>query len=153
MQGNRRRDTQPEKKLRSALHGRGWRFRVDLAIKLPIGRTRPDIVFTRAKVAVFIDGCFWHCCPEHGTPPKSNGDYWGPKLARNIERDGRDTRALRAGGWQVVRLWEHVPVEEAVKEIEAALTTAGRAASRGRAQIGPASAEPFEAVLEPPRRG
>jgi len=111
MQANRRRDTGPELALRSALHRLGYRYRCDLRIDLGMVKVRPDIVFTRRKVAVFVDGCFWHCCPEHGRQPGVNGWYWTPKLQRNRERDIRNTDAA---GWSVVRLWEHVPVEEAV---------------------------------------
>lgn len=75
MRGNRRRDTAPELRLRSALHARGWRFRVDLPIAVDGGRARPDLVFTRWRVAVFVDGCFWHSCPVHGRPPLSNSGY------------------------------------------------------------------------------
>ena len=122
MRGNRRRDTSPEMRLRSELHTRGFRFRVDLRVDTGIGRCpRPDIVFTRARVAVFVDGCFWHCCPEHGRPPLSNGSYWGPKLARNVQRDEEDTRRLEDAGWSVVRLWEHVPLDDAVRRVEDAL--------------------------------
>src|SRR4051812_34004925 len=80
MQSNRRRDTLPELRLRSALHSRGYRFRVDYRVDIGGRRPRPDIAFTRLKLAVFVDGCFWHCCPEHGRPPLSNKGYWGPKL-------------------------------------------------------------------------
>lgn len=121
MRSNRRRDTGPEKRLRSALHARGRRFRVDLAIVADGGRARPDIAFTRTKVAVFVDGCFWHCCPLHGRPPLSNGDYWGPKLARNVARDRANTELLERAGWIVLRLWEHEPLDEAVAAVEAAL--------------------------------
>lgn len=124
MRGNRRRDTSPERKLRSALHSRGWRFRVDLPVLAMSKRTRPDLAFTRKRVAVFVDGCFWHCCPEHGRPPLSNTAYWGPKLARNAQRDQLDTERLEAAGWRVVRVWEHVPVEDAVAEVELALRSA-----------------------------
>jgi DNA mismatch endonuclease (patch repair protein) len=72
-------------------------------------------------VAVFVDGCFWHCCPIHGRPPNSNGEYWGPKLARNVERDRADSERLARDGWVVVRLWEHVPLEEAIDQVELAL--------------------------------
>ena len=82
---------------------------------------RPDIVFTRSRVAVFVDGCYWHRCPLHGNTPKVNTDYWGPKFARNVERDRLDSEALESEGWEVVRLWEHVPVDEAVEEVRAAL--------------------------------
>jgi DNA mismatch endonuclease (patch repair protein) len=78
-------------------------------------------VFTRRRVAVFVDGCFWHCCPVHGRPPLSNGSYWRPKLARNVERDQLDSDRLKEAGWIVVRLWEHVPLETAVKVVERAL--------------------------------
>jgi DNA mismatch endonuclease, patch repair protein len=86
---------------------------------------RPDVVFTRAKVAVFVDGCFWHSCPLHGTSPRSNRDYWGPKLARNAERDRANTVALRRDGWRVVRIWEHDDVETGLRAIEDALFSAG----------------------------
>jgi len=118
MRGNRRRDTSPELRLRSALHARGWRYRVDVAIAVAGGRARPDIAFTRHRVAVFIDGCFWHCCPQHGRQPLSNTQYWGPKLARNVERDRIDNERLLAAGWRVIRLWEHVPLEESIAAIE-----------------------------------
>jgi DNA mismatch endonuclease (patch repair protein) len=117
MQGNRRTGTYPERRLRSALHGLGMRFRVDYRIETASGAVRPDIVFTRRKVAVFIDGCFWHSCPEHAASPKSNTAYWEPKLRRNTERDTRDTSALVEAGWTVVRIWEHVSVEEAVRRV------------------------------------
>ncbi len=78
----------------------------------------PDIVFTRAKVAVFADGCFWHGCPEHQVVPKSNPDYWGSKLRRNVERDRLADQALTAEGWIVVRVWEHEDVEAAGSRIE-----------------------------------
>ncbi|QBR93752.1 very short patch repair endonuclease [Nocardioides euryhalodurans] len=118
----RRTDTKPEIALRSALHRRGLRFRKDLRLNLGPVKPRPDIVFTRAKVAVFVDGCFWHCCPEHGKPPSQNTGYWGPKLARNVERDRRYDATLTTHGWQVVRIWEHVPLAEAVAAVEDALT-------------------------------
>lgn len=104
---NRRRDTAAEVRLRSALHTRGLRFRKDLLVRAGKVRVHPDIVFTRAKVAVFLDGCFWHACPEHGTAPKSNVAYWQPKLKANTERDQRVNEALAADGWSVRRVWEH----------------------------------------------
>jgi DNA mismatch endonuclease (patch repair protein) len=107
MQGNVRRDTRPERALRSALHRLGLRYRVDL--KLGTGRSapRPDVAFTRARVAVFVDGCFWHGCPEHGVQPRANATYWNAKVARNKGRDARNDAALEALGWRVVRVWEH----------------------------------------------
>src|SRR4051795_8217579 len=87
MQANRSRDTGPEVILRSRLHSLGLRFRKHRAIVAGELRVRPDIVFVSARVAVFVDGCFWHGCPEHGTSPRRNSDYWGPKLQRNARRD------------------------------------------------------------------
>src|SRR4051794_19285005 len=109
MQGNRRRDTQPERRVRSALFALGLRFRVDYPIQVATQdrAIRADIVFTRAKLAVFIDGCFWHGCPDHGTRPQRNSHYWTAKLARNKDRDRRYNAALAASGWTVMRIWEH----------------------------------------------
>lgn len=121
MRGNKRRDTSPEKRLRSTLHREGYRFRVDRPIKTESGAVRPDLVFPRARVAVFVDGCFWHCCPEHGRDPTTNPGYWGPKLRRNRERDVLQTDALERGGWLVVRIWEHVGLPDARDEVVAAL--------------------------------
>src|SRR4051794_4976178 len=89
MARNRRRDTKPELRLRAALHARGLRFRVDYPVRTDALTVRPDVVFTRWRVAVFVDGCFWHGCPEHGTRPQRNAAYWGPKLQRNVARDRR----------------------------------------------------------------
>ncbi|MGY4772894.1 very short patch repair endonuclease (plasmid) [Kribbella sp. CWNU-51] len=113
----RRTDTRPELALRSALHRAGLRFRKDLRIDLGSIKPRPDIVFTRARVAVFVDGCFWHCCPEHGRPPTRNTAYWGPKLERNLARDEMNTAGLTEAGWTVVRIWEHDPVSDAAERI------------------------------------
>lgn len=124
MQANRRRDTAPELALRSALHRAGFRYRCDSRIDLPRGRVRPDIVFTRRRVAVFVDGCFWHCCPEHGSKPSVNQSYWSPKLARNVERDARNTVWLTEAGWTVVRIWEHEDVASAMERVVAALRPA-----------------------------
>lgn len=104
---NKRVDSKAEVRLRSALHAMGLRFRKDLLIRAGGVRTHPDIVFTKAKVAVFVDGCFWHMCPEHFHMPKTNLDYWVPKLHANVARDARVTAALEADGWKVVRIWEH----------------------------------------------
>jgi DNA mismatch endonuclease (patch repair protein) len=117
MRSNRRVDTKPEVALRSLLHRAGLRFRKDYRLDLPLARVRPDIVFTRVKVAVFVDGCFWHCCPEHAVSPKSNDWYWAPKLARNVERDRRADEALGSAGWHVVRIWEHEPIDEAMTRL------------------------------------
>jgi DNA mismatch endonuclease (patch repair protein) len=123
MKANRRTDTKPEMALRRALHARGYRYRKDYRLDLTGGRrVRPDIAFTARKVAVFVDGCFWHACPQHGTKPKNNEWYWSPKLQRNVDRDRANDEALAADGWRVVRLWEHVPLEEAVAAVIAAVS-------------------------------
>lgn len=114
MKANKRANTKPELAIRALLHKKGLRFRKDFPIKLGNRRCRPDIVFTRIKLAIFIDGCFWHQCPEHGHKPMANVEYWERKLTGNVERDLADTTLLRANGWHVLRLWEHVPVQEAV---------------------------------------
>lgn len=103
--------------LRRELHRRGLRYRVDAALPgLP--RRRADVLFARARVAVFVDGCFWHGCPEHKTAPAANSKWWAAKLARNVERD-RDTDAhLRSLGWTVLRIWEHEDIEHAATDIE-----------------------------------
>jgi DNA mismatch endonuclease, patch repair protein len=118
MRGIRRRDTGPECQLRSMLHRRGYRFRVDFLIPVEGGRSpRADVVFTRQKLAVFVDGCFWHGCAEHAKPPKKNRDYWSPKIARNVERDKETNARLSAQGWTVLRVWEHDDLDEAVARI------------------------------------
>lgn len=123
MKGNRRTDTKPESQLRSELHRRGFRFRKDLPIDVgERRRPRPDIVFPRHRVAVFVDGCFWHRCPEHGrVPTGNNSEYWGQKLQRNQERDARDTQVLEQAGWTVLRVWEHVAVADAADRVSSAL--------------------------------
>lgn len=116
MRAIHRRGTKPEQQLASALHSLGFRFRRDYPIIIDGVRVRPDIVFTRKKVAIFVDGCFWHCCPEHGHIPKVNQSYWAPKLARNCERDERDSFLLEDAGWTVLRVWEHQVLPEALCE-------------------------------------
>lgn len=107
MRANRRADTRPERALRSVLHGSGLRYRTDHPVIVGGRKIRADVVFTRARVAVFVDGCFWHSCPEHGTTPRTNVEYWVPKLQRNVHRDATTQAALEAEGWLVVRVWEH----------------------------------------------
>lgn len=118
MRSNRRRDTKPELKIRRRLHASGFRYRVDFRLESDL-RVNADIVFTRARVAVFIDGCFWHGCPLHATTPKTNSQYWIPKLARNAERDRTSEAALRQKGWLVLRYWEHQDPEEVADSIAA----------------------------------
>lgn len=102
----RRRDTKPELDVRRLLHAHGLRYRV--AYPVPGNARRSiDIAFTKAKVAVFIDGCFWHGCPEHGTRPRSNADWWDTKIQRNAARDAETDDVLAAAGWLVLRFWEH----------------------------------------------
>ena len=116
MQGNRGRDTGPEIAVRRIVHSRGLRYRVDARPLAALNR-RADLVFSRAKVAVFIDGCFWHGCPVHGTWPKANADFWRAKIQANVQRD-RDTDArLRAEGWHVLRVWEHEDADAAADRI------------------------------------
>jgi DNA mismatch endonuclease (patch repair protein) len=103
----RRTDTVPEVALRASLHRLGYRFRKDYSIRVDGKLIRPDIVFTKRKVAIFVDGCFWHCCPEHGRRPTVNSDYWSPKLERNALRDRQQTAALQSAGWTVLRFWAH----------------------------------------------
>lgn len=125
MKGNRRADTRPELALRSALHAQGLRFRKDFQLRTSAGsRVKVDIVFPRDRIAVFVDGCFWHGCPEHGNTPKANTAYWGPKLARNKQRDQRVTGELKADGWSVIRIWEHEPLHRAVGRVWRAKGTA-----------------------------
>lgn len=119
--GNRRRDTGPELELGSILHRRGLRYRRDFPVVEGKIRVRPDFVFRRSQVAVFVDGCFWHCCPAHGVIPRANADYWRPKLARNRERDQEVTLALENAGWTVVRVWEHESPTEAASKVTRAL--------------------------------
>jgi DNA mismatch endonuclease (patch repair protein) len=119
MRANPRTGTDPEMALRSELHRRGLRFRKDLPLRVRDRVVRPDIVFTRARLAVFVDGCFWHACPEHGTQPKANTDYWRPKLERNVTRDLAVNAALAAAGWRVLRAWEHEPVSDVARRVQA----------------------------------
>lgn len=117
-----RRDTAPELAIRSELHRRGFRFRVDRAPLWGL-RSRADIVFGPARVAVYVDGCFWHACPEHGTRPKANAEWWARKLKRNQERDAETNRILHEHGWQVVRAWEHEDPVVVADRVEEALRT------------------------------
>lgn len=125
MRAIRRTDTKPEVALRSALHRAGYRFRKDYRFKVGDTWVRPDIVFTRRRVAVFVDGCFWHSCPMHGRRPHDPTDYWRVKLARNVERDKRDEAILKTVGWRVIRVWEHESIPDVVATLERKLGSAG----------------------------
>ncbi|MFI0933362.1 very short patch repair endonuclease [Streptomyces sp. NPDC021019] len=106
MQAIRSRDTKPERLIRRLVHANGLRYRV-AARPLPDLRRTADMVFRPAKVAVFIDGCYWHGCPEHYVSPKTNPGYWSEKVARNVARDRDTDQRLSAAGWLVLRFWEH----------------------------------------------
>jgi DNA mismatch endonuclease (patch repair protein) len=116
MRATGQRDTRPERLLRANLHQLGLRYRVDRA---PVAglRRRADVVFSRQRVAVFVDGCFWHGCPEHMTWPAANREWWRAKIEATRRRD-RDTETrLRDAGWSVLRYWEHDDPEQAAREI------------------------------------
>jgi DNA mismatch endonuclease (patch repair protein) len=128
MQGNRATDTGPEVTVRRLLHREGLRF---FKHRRPVAelRCRADVVFVTEQVAVFIDGCFWHGCPQHGRQPRANSGYWAQKLARNMARDRRNDALLESQGWLVLRAWEHEPSEAVVARVAHAV--AARRRSRG----------------------
>jgi DNA mismatch endonuclease, patch repair protein len=131
MQATARRDTSAELRIRRELHRRGLRYRVDYSV---VGRRRRvDIVFTRARLAVFVDGCFWHACPLHGTSPKANAQWWTTKLAANVRRDRLADEELAAQGFTVMRVWEHedpIAVAESIeKAVRSRLTSNRRISS------------------------
>ncbi len=115
-----RKGTEPELIVRRALHARGLRYRVQFPVP---GRPRRtiDIAFVRQRVAVFVDGCFWHRCPEHSTSPRANGPWWAAKLAKNEVRDRDTNGALAENGWLVLRFWEHESTDLVLAQIESAL--------------------------------
>ncbi|MGK8521520.1 very short patch repair endonuclease [Nocardia asteroides] len=123
MARQRRTGTDPELALRRELHRRGLRYYVDRA---PIRgqRRRADLVFPRRRVAVYVDGCFWHRCPRHATDPKNNAEWWAAKLAGNVARDRATDAALLAAGWHVVRVWEHEDPVDAADRVQAVLASA-----------------------------
>ena len=115
-----RRDTAPEIALRRVLHRRGLRYRVGIR-PIPEVRGSADVVFTAARVAVYVDGCFWHMCPEHSTMPANNAAWWKAKLEGNRARDRRTDEVLRTHDWNVVRVWEHEDAEEAAERVATAV--------------------------------
>lgn len=123
MQRQRRGDTGPEMALRRTLHARGYRYRVDRP-PVPDLRRRADLVFPGRKVAVFVDGCFWHRCPQHATIPGSNTAWWRAKLDANVTRDRDTDRRLAEAGWHVVRVWEHEDAADAADRVADALQSA-----------------------------
>ncbi|WP_082956264.1 very short patch repair endonuclease [Mycobacterium sp. E787] len=131
MQGNRSRDTRPELAVRRLLFAAGLRYRVNVRPVVGLRRTA-DIVFPKARVAVFVDGCFWHGCPLHYVPSKSNRDYWNPKIEANSARDAETTSRLEDLGWRVLRFWAHDPpgdvAAQIVEVVRASNTTTNRPA-------------------------
>ncbi|WP_442904650.1 very short patch repair endonuclease [Glycomyces sp. MUSA5-2] len=116
MLGNRNRDTSPELALRKLVHAAGLRYRV-AAKPLPKMRRTADLVFRPTKVAVFVDGCYWHGCPDHFVLPKTNPDYWKAKIGRNMERDRETDAQLIAAGWLVLRFWEHEAADQCASAV------------------------------------
>jgi len=116
MQSNRPKDTTLELRIRSALHRAGFRFRKNRRPVVGL-RCEADIIFSAVRLAVFIDGCFWHGCPQHATRPATNRAWWAAKLDRNMERDRLNNDQLRAAGWTVCRIWEHEGTNPAVSRV------------------------------------
>jgi DNA mismatch endonuclease Vsr len=125
MRANRSRDTRPELRLRSLLHRAGFRYRVDVR-PLKSLRRRADVVFPKERVAVFVDGCFWHGCPDHFRPSNKNSEFWRKKIHDNIRRDLDTVEKLVAEGWTVIRIWEHEKSAEAAQRVVLAVNKARR---------------------------
>ncbi|SFE16071.1 T/G mismatch-specific endonuclease [Actinopolyspora alba] len=121
MSRQKRRDTGPEMQLRRTLHRMGLRYRVNLPLP-GMPRRRADVTFTRARLAIFVDGCFWHRCPRHGTDPANNSSWWARKLNSNVARDRETDERLREAGWNVLRFWEHEDMSEAATRVAALLS-------------------------------
>jgi DNA mismatch endonuclease (patch repair protein) len=139
MQSNRPRDTALETTVRSALHRQGLRFRKHVRPVRGLACT-VDVVFPRERLAVFIDGCYWHLCPEHASYPKANGAWWRAKLEGNRRRDRRNETALEEAGWTVLRVWEHEDLETAVTRVRRVVEDLRlRQSVPGRASRGAAS--------------
>lgn len=120
MSRQRTRDTDAEIALRRLLHARGLRYRVNQPLP-GLARRRADLTFPAHRVVVFVDGCFWHGCPQHGTQPKRNCEWWNAKLLRNIARDRETDEHMEAMGWRVVRVWEHESPADAAQRVVAVL--------------------------------
>jgi DNA mismatch endonuclease (patch repair protein) len=118
MRANKGRDTRPELAVRSAVHALGLRYRVGVRPVAGIRRTA-DLVFSKPKVAVFVDGCFWHGCAEHHRPAKRNAEFWAAKITGNIGRDADTDARLTLAGWRVIRVWEHEQPSTAAARIQA----------------------------------
>ncbi len=128
MRATPQRDTVPELALRRAVHALGLRYRVNAAPSHSMPRRRADLVFSSARVAVFLDGCYWHGCPIHGETPHANRDWWRQKIDRNRERDLETTKALEREGWEVLRVWEHEDPHEAAVRVANAVRSRRRGA-------------------------
>lgn len=124
MRSNKGRDTKPERVLRSILHKQGLRYRVSMR-PVPELRRTADMVFSKARVAVFVDGCYWHGCPEHHRPAKRNAEFWRKKIEGNRARDAETDELLGERGWKVVRVWEHEPPEDAARKVIGVLRDRG----------------------------
>lgn len=124
MQANRGRDTTPELRVRRLVHAAGLRYRVDARPLAGLNR-RADLVFSKARVAVFIDGCFWHGCPEHHTVARTNREFWLAKVRRNRERDEETDLLLADAGWWVLRRWEHEDPQQVTAAIIATVKDRG----------------------------
>ncbi|WP_051717256.1 very short patch repair endonuclease [Streptomyces sp. NRRL F-5727] len=123
-------DTAAELAVRRLLHAAGLRYRVEYPVP-GMPRRRMDVAFTSVKVAVLIDGCFWHGCPEHATHPKANAAWWRQKLDRNMARDRETTEHLQAQGWTVLRFWEHIPPDEVAATVRATVAEKRREGTPG----------------------
>ena len=129
MRSNRPRDTRPELALRSALHAAGLRFRKHYR-PIPGSKCEVDVAFSRWKVAVLLDGCFWHGCPQHATRPVRHGEWWAAKLEANAARDARTNQMLSEAGWSVLRFWEHEVTDEVVAKVREVIALRRGAQSR-----------------------
>jgi DNA mismatch endonuclease, patch repair protein len=117
MRANKKTNTKPELRLRRALHAGGFRFLVNRQLQCGSVRVSVDLLFRRSRVAVFVDGCFWHGCPDHGSSPVTNGAYWAAKIDANRRRDQRVNVDLVAAGWTPILIWDHEPIAEAVDRV------------------------------------
>ncbi|MEU8118644.1 very short patch repair endonuclease [Spirillospora sp. NPDC049024] len=135
MRANKGKDTKPELRLRSAVHALGLRYRVS-ARPLPSIRRTADLVFAGPKVAVFLDGCFWHGCPEHHRPARRNSEFWKSKIERNRERDRETDQKLTEAGWAVLRIWEHEDLKSAAQRVADLVQARKAAQSRAKTTRG-----------------